>query len=116
MAMIYGVDTDGPVSAEDVRDAIVTCFEQAQAGTVKESLKDTSACIEPKVMDRIAQMSVKECVHQAFAKTGGSFEAPDKESIIRALDYLREFSESFRSPEVIERHYNEIMQLVERLK
>lgn len=57
-----------------------------------------------------------EIVKKAFKESGGDFENPTKESILKAMDNLAEFSRSFRDPKKIEENYAKIMILVNKLK
>ena len=46
---------------------------------------------------------------------GGDFERPTKEKLIAVMEYLAKFSEVFRRPEIIQKHAEEIMILVNKL-
>jgi len=99
---IYGVDLSAPVTPIMVRDAIVECFYEAH-------------CIDTGLSDDDPAPVKKYCadmVVDAFAKTGGDFENPTKDSIFVVLNQLAEFSKNFRSPAVVKQHFNEIMKLV----
>ena len=103
---IYGVDLEELITPVMVRDAMVRCFyeahcAQAGLGLKKEVFVDKSYC--------------QEIVRKAFSDAGEDFDKPSKESILKALNNLKTFSASFREPNIIEKHYNEIMRLVERL-
>jgi uncharacterized protein YpuA (DUF1002 family) len=54
-------------------------------------------------------------IAKMFEKTGGDFDHPTKESLVKALDGLAEFSKNFRNQEVVDKHYNEIKELVDKL-
>ena len=102
---IYGVDLNSEVTPLMVRDAIVECFYNAHCAD--SALEDDDS--------KSVNKYCAELVKGAFTNTGGDFENPTKESIVKVLGQLAEFSKNFRNPEVIKKHYNEIMQLVERL-
>ena len=116
MPEIYGVDLNKPFTAKDVRDAIVRCFELAHQNVTRESFNQLSNEFSAEGMERLTKANIKSIVCKAFQKSGGDFDNPDRESLIGAIDYLRAFSIKYRSPEVIEKHYNEIMQLINKLK
>lgn len=103
---IYGVDPEGEVNPRKVRDAIVKCFFLAHCADsdVAEAGQDA------------ARDYCRGIVKKAFADSGGDFDAPTKDSIRGAIAKLAEFSRSFRDPELIKRHYDEIMTLVNRLE
>lgn len=103
--IIYGVDLNKPVTTLMARDALVECFWQAHC-------TDTG-------LERDDRGSEKEYIRQivikAFLNTGGDFENPTKESILKAIDFLKDFAKSFRDQEVIEKHQNEIKIIVNKI-
>ncbi len=115
MSKIYGIDTESDITPEKVCGAIVECFYQAH----QEVLKDMSVLSEEKEKkndsNEIGREYIKETIISYFLKVGGDFEKPTKEDILKVLDELKIFAEGFRSPEIIGKHYGEIMQLVNKL-
>ena len=115
MAVIYGVDTESKVTPEQVRDAIIECFYDAH----QEILKDMYVLLEEgkkkEKTNEVGKEYIKETVINYFIKVGGDFTKPTKEDILKVLDELKVFAEGFRSPEVIKKHYGEIMKLVEKM-
>ncbi len=105
-AEIYGVDTTKELTPLMVRDAIVECFRQAHC-------EDTGVDI---LEGKINAVYCKEIVQKAFADVGADFFEPSKEGILKAMRELSKFSAKFRDSRVIEKHYNEIMKLVDKLK
>lgn len=104
MIKIYGVDTDAEINPLKVRDAITECFAQAHCADVGLSANDDEG--------------KKYCVmvvRKAFIDTGGDFENPTKESLLKVIDGLAEFAKKFRDQETIKKHYGEIMSLIERM-
>ncbi len=89
-----------------VRDAIVECFRQAHC-------HDSGINPDEKEVNRIY---CREIVEKAFTDAGGDFQKPNKKSILGALENLKQFAKSFRDPSIIKKHYNEIMQLVNKLE
>jgi len=116
MTNIYGVDTEKQFTPKDVRDAITRCFKLAHGDITEKSLSQLANDFTPEAMGKLAAGNIEIIVRRAFQKSGGDFDDPDKESLVGAINYLREFSKVFRKPEVIEKHYNEIMQLIKKLK
>lgn len=103
---IYGIDPDQPMTPLMVRDAIVECFSQAH-------------CVDSDISPSDKELSRQYCkkiVLKAFADSEGNFDNPSKDDIIGAMKNLASFSKNFRDPGVIEKHYKEIMILVEKLK
>ena len=70
---------------------------------------------KPEKPNEIGREYIKETVINYFIKVHGDFEEPTKEDILKVLDELKGFADGFRSPEIVEKHYMEIMQLVNKL-
>lgn len=102
---IYGVDLDGEITAIEVRDAIIKCFSEAH-------------CLDTGLQEDIPATKeyCKSIVKKAFDDTSGDFDNPDKEAILNVIEALAEFSSSFRDQDVIKKHMEEIMQLVDKLE
>ncbi|MFZ2192688.1 MAG: hypothetical protein WAV31_00400 [Candidatus Moraniibacteriota bacterium] len=102
---IYGVDIDDQITPIMVRNAIGECFWQAH-------------CADSGIASNEKEMSRKYCqsiVEKAFGDTGGDFKSPTKESILKCLENLAEFSKNFRDQSIIQKHYEGIMKLVDKL-
>ncbi len=104
MVIIYGVNTDEPVTEIVVRDAIVRCFGQAHC-PYKERGPEHSE-----------ELYAKPIVEKAFTDSGGDFEHPTKESIENAIKSLMEFAGNFTDASVIQQHAEEIRQLLEKIR
>jgi len=107
MTIIYGVDTTKIVTPTDVLRAIENCFVQAHSqqtnlGVGGDNLIDENYC--------------QEIVKKAFRETEGDYENPTKESLIKVVDYLGNFSSSLREKEMIENNTKEINNLIELIK
>jgi len=100
---IYGVDTDKPVVPSVVRDAIVNCFIQAHIEDAKKAGIEESG---------MARLFCEDKVREAFNQTGGNFDNPTKDSLKYAINYLATFSSIFRDKSIIEKHKNDINQLI----
>jgi hypothetical protein len=101
---MYGIDTSKPITPVDVRDAIVECFLKAHSEIIQQSLVENDSDLSRDYVERI--------VRKSFEETGGNFDAPTKESIIAAMKHLEAFAANFRGPEIVEKHYGEMMNIV----
>ena len=88
-----------------VRDAIVECFNKAHC-------EDAGFETEEKDLN---ERYCKSVVEKFFVDAGGDFEKPTKESILKVVDGLVNFSKNFRNPEIIKKHQDEIMEMVNKL-
>lgn len=113
MVLIYGVDSEQKVTPKLVRDAIINCFYEAHQEVLKDMyvlLKEGKINEEPEEMGRDY---IKETIANYFIKVGGDFEKPTKDHIMLVLEELKAFAKGFRNPDIINKHYGEIMKLVE---
>lgn len=102
---IYGIDVNEEITPIMVRDAISECFWQAH-------------CIDSEIPPSDQKANKEYClsiVRKAFKDTGGNFESPTKESILKCLENLAEFSKNFRDQSIVMEHYKNIIQLVNKL-
>lgn len=114
MTIIYGIDTEKPVSPKDVRDAIVECFTQAHSEALSD-LENYNKDLTKADFEQMKRMNIRQMVRNYFEEVGGSYDAPTKDSIMNILGKLKEFAENFRDKSMIEKHFNEIKILVEKL-
>lgn len=109
---IYGVDISGKITPIQVRDAIVRCFSLAQ-----EELKQTmrkNMNIKP---EQIEKVFVDYLIENAFNEADGDFNHPTKEILIQVVNRLKKYAtDAFRDPAIIEKHTDEIMQLIDKLE
>ncbi len=94
------------------RDLIIKCFFEAQKETfarAKESLgksADEKAILE----------SVTNAVRVVFRETGGSFDNPSKEDLVRVVEGLARKSASWGTPQdIIEHHKAQIERVLRAL-
>lgn len=106
---IYGVDPDGKVSAEQVRDAIIECFFQAHC-------ESTDLVTGEEESPQISKKYCKKIVKKAFNETCGDFDNPTKEDLEGVVEYLAEFSKDFRSLDKIEQNMKKINSLIKKVK
>jgi len=111
---IYGVDPSQPFNSIDVREAIIDCFTQAHSHILSEGrgfLKELS----DKEFEEIKKLNVREMIKMYFEKVGGDYDKPTKKSLSEVCEQLKEFAKNFRDPQIIGKHYKEIMSLIEKL-
>ena len=99
------MENKNKVTPLEVRDKIVGCFFKAHC---------EDAGLESGDLD-VSRGYCQSIVRKAFEDTNGNFDKPTKEDIVRVMDKLAEFSKGFRNPEVIKKHYEKIMELVEKM-
>ncbi|MEY2671865.1 MAG: hypothetical protein RL687_282 [Candidatus Parcubacteria bacterium] len=115
MTIVYGVDTEKPVNPEDVRDAIIECFVLAHSEALAD-LRSYNEDLDDASFDKIKNLSVTQMIRNYFNETGGDFDKPEKESILKVMEKLKEFAKNFRDPSIAEKHFQEIMILVGKLQ
>lgn len=115
MTLIYGVDTDQPFTPTDVREAIIKCFVAAHKKVLEQDLGSLAEEMGKDEFEKIKKINISQLVRNFFEATYGDFEKPTKESLIAVCDRLADFAKSFRQPEIIKKHYDEIMVLVNKL-
>ena len=103
--IIYGIDFSDSVTPMKIRDAIVKCFYQAHC---------TETGINPGDQEA-NQEYCKSTVENIFRQNGDDFDNPDKESLMRAIVGLADFSKNFRPDEIVEEHYGNIKNLIDQL-
>jgi hypothetical protein len=111
---IYGVDITKEVTPTLVRDAIIQCFLKAHA-QILEEMKEYGEFESEEEFERMKVFDVKLIVQKFFEDTGGSFENPTKNSIMKVMEKLQEFASNFRKPKIIKEHTKEIMTLINKL-
>jgi len=65
--------------------------------------------------DKASAGELNKHVLKAFDESGGNFDKPSKEDILKAMQKLAEFSKGFRNKGIIEKHYKEIKILTDKL-
>jgi hypothetical protein len=107
MGEIYGIKDDEEVTPEKARDAIVKCFIAAHKEAVEEHMD---------VQSGEAEKIAENVVRKAFEMSSADFDNPKKEDFVNVCEHLATIAKSFRNPEIINKHYAEIMSIVERIK
>lgn len=105
MKKIFGIDPSKKVTTTNVRDAMKECFYNAHC-------KDTGI---DQGDEELTREYCEEIVKKAFSDTGGDFEEPKKQDILKAMAALSEFSANFRDDDVIKKNYMKINELAQKL-
>jgi hypothetical protein len=110
---MYGVDLSQKITSEKVRNALVTCFTEAQNDMMK--CMKTSA---PSISDEIIKkLSVDLIIKTSFEKAGVDFENPTKDGLKKVIEELITYARKvFRDEEIIQKHAKEINMLIEKIK
>ncbi len=111
MTLIYGVDTEKPVTPKMIRKAIEVCFLHAHQKEIN-SLKEFAEKLSEQEFETLKKNYARDEIIKAFKECDGVYENPTKENLICVVSKLKEFSENFRKPEVVEKHVSEIMTLI----
>lgn len=111
---IYGVDLSKEITPVMARDAIIKCFIQAHS-EVLAMMKEYHEFKSEGEFEEMKKIDVKFLIELKFKEVGADFENPTKKDLIAVLNKLAEFASSFRKPEIIQSHYNEIMRLINKL-
>jgi hypothetical protein len=115
MVKIYCVDTTKKVTPILVRDAIIRCFKEAHTEVLKK-MNENNEFKSVGERESFEKIQVNLIVRSVFDNVGEDFENPTKTGIVKVLGGLAEFAAKFRKPEIIKKHYGEIMKLVEKLE
>ena len=108
---IYGVDVDKPVTPQQAKEALVKCLEEAHEET-KQLLTEDKAKAELELLEKT---NARYIIQDTFSRVGGDYDAPTKESLLAVVNYIKDFLCYCRAPEVMERHYNQMRLILERL-
>jgi glutamyl/glutaminyl-tRNA synthetase len=114
MNIIYGVDTEKSINPKDVRDAIIECFTQAHTESLFD-LEDYNKNLSKIELEEIKRINTRQMIRNFFEETGGHYDNPTKESILKMLEKLKEFAQNFRDKSIIEKNFNEILILIKKL-
>jgi len=101
----FGIILNDPITPLKVRDAIVSCFTQAHCEGSGIASGD----------EEINRQYCRDLVLRFFEKTGGDFDRPNKESLLKVIDELADFSKNFRDQEIIKKNYQSIKELIDKL-
>jgi hypothetical protein len=108
------IDLTKDILPIQARDAIIQCFFEAH----EEVLEDLGNYdeISKKELENIKKLDVELLIKKFFDEVKGDFNNPTKKSLLEVCDKLAEYAKNFRNKKVIEKHYNYIMKIVNKLK
>jgi len=113
---LWGVELNSDYNSTNVRDAMLKCFIQANGDAIAKSTVMKLPEDETEKKQMIKQMT-ESFMRKAFEETGGEYNSPTKQSIIAALEKLKEYAAGQNhSKEMIEKHVSEITKLTDGLK
>ena len=115
MSIIYGVDITKPITPHHVRDAIVECFAQAHREDLEQSMEEFIEEMQAEQLEKIKKENIERIVRNFFTDVGGDYENPNKDAILGVLTRLKQFVTNFNKPEILDRHYDGVMALVDKL-
>jgi len=113
--IIYGVDISKKITPLLVRDAIIICFTQAHK-EVLEDIKEIENFKSNKDFEDLKLLNIKLIITKIFNDLHEDFNNPTKDSLIKVIEELREYACNFRNQEIVDKHTQEIMLLVNKLE
>ena len=115
MNKVYGVDLDKKVTPVLARDAVIKCFLKAHSEVLEEMKEYTDFKSEAE-FERMKKLNVELIIKNIFKDVKVDFNNPNKNDIIDVCDALAEFAKNFRKPEIVKKHYEQIMKIVKKLE
>ncbi|KKR21916.1 MAG: hypothetical protein UT50_C0002G0007 [Candidatus Moranbacteria bacterium GW2011_GWA2_39_41] len=112
---IYDVDLTDDVTPLEVRDAMIRCFVQAHAEVMQE-MKEYHKFDSEEEFKKMEQMNVSALIRSIFGDIGADFDNPTKEDLAKVMNKLVDYAVNFRNPEIVKKHYDEMMLLFNKLK
>ena len=110
---IYGVNPEDEINPCMVRDAIVQCFYEADIEVLEKLFLKSD--FKSDNIKEIGKKHIIIVIRKMFDDVNGDFNNPTKESLIDVVEKCKEFAGLFRDKEIIEKHANEIMSLINKL-
>lgn len=114
--IVYGVDKEAGYGPKEVLAAVENCFVDAHKEVIDSFLSGEDGGLSEDEKDKMRKMDVHYLVKNFIEKDGGDYENPTKKNLQYLIDQLKNFSKSFRKPEVIEKNYLAIKGLIDGLK
>ena len=111
---IYGVDANKEITLIMVRDALIICFFEAHSKDL-DQMKSQLNFMDDKHFEDFKWRDVEALIRLKFEEVGGDFNNPTKESLIKVVSQLKDYSKLFRDQSIIEKHAGEILSLIEKL-
>jgi hypothetical protein len=113
--IIYGVDISKKVTPVMVRDAIIQCFFEAH-DSILDLAKDYFGDPDKDCFDKMKKSHVKEMIENIFEKIDEDFNNPTKKGLLQVIEHLKKIANIYRDQDVIEKHVQEIMQLINKIE
>jgi hypothetical protein len=112
--IIYGVDTNKKITPIMVRDAMIRCYYEAHCN-ILELASDSFYKPPKEKFEEMKKSHVQDLVETLICKFGDDFNNPSKDSLNQVLNYLKKIASTYRTPEIINKHVNEIKLLIDKL-
>ncbi|MFA5358164.1 MAG: hypothetical protein WC308_04600 [archaeon] len=115
MTMVYGIDTENSVTPLMVRNAIEAFMLGAHAETL-EGMKGFQKFDSDEAFEEFKKQYVSVFIRGLFASTGGNYNLPTKESLIRVVEALKVYAADLRNKEFIEKNVALAMEMINLIK
>lgn len=109
MSLIYGIDDSKEITPNIAVEALTNCFFEAHC-------KQTDLAPEVSNNSNVNKQYCVEIIKKAFFETGGDLDNPTKDSILKTLPWLAEFSEKFRDKDIVKQHMEQINKIIQKIK
>ena len=97
-----------------VRDAIINCFYEAHEDVLNEMFAISNFSSDNE-SNMTKYKHIKIMIKTLFDRVNGDFDNPDKESLIKVIDQCAQYAQNYRDDETIEKNYNKIMDMINKL-
>lgn len=111
---IYGVDTTKKITPLMVRDAIIECFLQAHDEEL-EQMREYGKIPSEKTFAKLKRINITALIKKTFEEIGEDFNEPTKSSMLHVIERLEKLAANFRNQELISKHEEEILILINKL-
>ena len=115
MTEIYGVDISKTITPVMVRDAIIGCFLAAHK-EVLDLMKEYGTFKSEEEFKKMKSLNVEYLIRGIFSDIKADFNNPTKEDLVKVIARLADIAKNFRNPEIVKKHYGEIMTLIDKLE
>ncbi|MGC8687506.1 MAG: hypothetical protein ACP5RM_02285 [Candidatus Micrarchaeia archaeon] len=99
------------ISTTYARDRLINCFETAN--------KEINNALNQKVPEKELKARVRLFVGDAFRKCDVDFNNPSKEGLLKAMELCKKNTEKMlgkKGAKIVEKHYNEMLELFSRIE
>lgn len=111
---LYGINLEDTITPLQVRDAIIQCFYEAH-DTVLNEMYTPFAVNSKKEKQPQKYKHVEMLIRKMFNDVNEDFHHPTKTSLLKVIDQCANYAENFRDKEIIEKHYQEIKEMIDLL-